>query len=101
MTQAHLWTKIFQTNAEDEKWKAAVRVTLQDNRVYIGWGRYWSEQQEENNILFLKPAYVLHPNGRCSKVEGPGVMLFEREIKYIEFINVPSGARHPCNVHDP
>ena len=98
VSQAHIWTKIFRTNLKDENWQAAVKVDLKNSKSYIGWPRYYSEQQEQNNIVFLSPAYTLCPSGKCKKLNGPGVLLFEREMSYIEFHKIPKAADHPCEL---
>ena len=93
-SSAHAWTKIFK---ENDRWKAFVKIRLKDDRQYIGWPHYRSEQQEQNNILFLKPAYRIDENNQCEKTTGFGLLLFEREMKEIEFIKLPENPQTPCD----
>jgi hypothetical protein len=93
-SSAHAWTKIFTDN---DRWKAFVKIRLKDDREFIGWPHYRSEQQEQNNILFLSPAYRIDENQSCEKTIGFGLLLFEREMKEIEFIQLPENSRSPCD----
>lgn len=96
VSQANFWTKIFNINSGE--WKAAAKVTLKNNQVYIGWPRYWSEQQEQNNCVFLNRANLLHKDGSCTEIDEPGIMLFEKDVRYIEFIKIDEkkNLKHPC-----
>ena len=94
VSKANAWTKVF---TENDDWRAFVKIHLKDDRQIIGWPQYRSEQQETDNILFLKPAYKIVANSKCEKITGIGLLLFEREMKEIGFIKVPKGAKSPCD----
>jgi hypothetical protein len=102
-SRSHVWTKIFreyegvqENKDKNEKYMVFVRILLSNGKAYFGYPHYRSEQQATDNIIMLKPAYLLEKTGSCTKMECLGLMLFEREMKHIEFIKIPLGDNDPC-----
>ena len=106
-----VWTKVFSTNEEGvkslplpdnkdpNKWESAfIKVELDNGKEYMGWPLYYSWQDEKNNSIFLKPAFSVSKDGDCKAINGPGVLLFEKKVKYIEFfyINEEALKRYRC-----
>jgi Family of unknown function (DUF6338) len=79
---------------ENKVTEAWVRLTLDSGEVYEGWPEFYGLGDAKSE-LYLSPACRLTINDANSaeKVPGPGVLIFESNVKFIEFVDRPSS---PC-----
>lgn len=70
------------------KGEAWIQVHLTGGEIFEGYPEFFS-LDNKNAELFLSPACQKKKNGRreANPVEGPGVLLYEKEIKYITFLD--------------
>ena len=69
--------------------EAFVRVGLKDGVIYEGWPEFYS-RAGENGQIYLSPACLTRQeDGRyiSEKTPGPGVLVFNSEIRYVEFVD--------------
>jgi hypothetical protein len=92
VSQANIWTYLFY------EYRGFVRVELKNDEIYVGWVRFNSDQQESNNLLFLKPVWKIHKDGDCTRGAKRGLLVFERNIDLIHFISVNPKDLAPCKL---
>jgi hypothetical protein len=76
--------------------EAWIRVVLKDGKIFHGYPEFFS-LSGNNAEIFLSPAckeITESGGGKVCEVEGPGVLLFEKEIDFIEFLDRPKSECH-------
>jgi hypothetical protein len=76
--------------------EAWVKIVLKDGKVFHGYPEFFSLSGNAAEI-FLSPACKEITESRRAKVaevEGPGVLIFEKEIEFIEFLDRPKSECH-------
>lgn len=89
------WLKLTKMTGRVDPWSDAfnnirgiyVRIRLSDDRKYMGWPKYYSDDPKVKE-LFLANAYLISKTGVVSKIEGPGVLIpITSDIIAIEFLD--------------
>lgn len=76
--------------------EAWVKVCLKSGKVFHGYPEFFSLSGKTSEI-FLSPACREITDDRCTKVvefEGPGILIFEKDIQFIEFLDRPKSECH-------
>lgn len=76
--------------------EAWVKVRLKSGKVFHGYPEFFS-LRGENSEIFLSPACREITGHGCTKVveiEGPGILISEKEIEFIEFLDRPKSECH-------
>jgi hypothetical protein len=76
--------------------EAWVKVRLKNGKVFHGYPEFFSLRGETSEI-FLSPACREITGPGCTKVveiEGPGILIFDKDIEFIEFLDRPKSECH-------
>jgi len=76
--------------------EAWVKVRLKSGKVFHGYPEFFSLRGKTSEI-FLSPACRETTGHGCTKVveiEGPGILIFEKDIEFIEFLDRPKSKCH-------
>ncbi len=76
--------------------EAWVKARLKSGKVFHGYPEFFSMRGKTSEI-FLSPACTEITGHGCTKVvefEGPGILIFEKDIEFIEFLDRPKSECH-------
>ena len=96
-----LYTKMKAKIGDGRRWKkkigksAWVRVHFKNGEIFEGWPYYYSLSNKPGE-LYLSPACIIKcvENNDLDYNKGPGILIYENEIKYIDFIDQSDS---PCS----